>query len=202
MRQKMAMRYNTRHHVEIFNIGDLISVGIPREDRAKTDNKRLYCRIFDKPQPERHRLVSKYGILKGLYPTKALKRAPTMLELEEELPLLDPKEVDKHPTQHPTITLAYAARKASASLRISVSCTCKLKCTARCRCVKNKLKYSIYCHTKHMLPEDHDCGNLSTLATRTEIALLPNIAKKKIASGPRGTYHVVLCILYVPNVHT
>ena len=29
----------------------------------------------------------------------------------------------------------------------------------------------MYCHTKHTLHEDHDCGNLSSLATRTQIAL-------------------------------
>ena len=49
VREKMANRFNTRHHVEVFDIGDLVSVGIPREDRAKTDNKRLYYRIIAKP---------------------------------------------------------------------------------------------------------------------------------------------------------
>ena len=42
----MATRYNKRHNAEIFEVGDIISVGIPREDRAKTNNKRLYCRII------------------------------------------------------------------------------------------------------------------------------------------------------------
>ena len=66
-----------------FVVGDIISVGIPREDRTKTDdNKRLYCRIIAKPHPDRHQLLSKYGILIGLYPTKALQRASPMLEHE------------------------------------------------------------------------------------------------------------------------
>ena len=67
--ERMATRYNKCHNVEIFEIGDIISVGISREDRAKTDNRRLYCRIIARPHPHRHKLLSKYGILIGLYPT-------------------------------------------------------------------------------------------------------------------------------------
>ena len=44
VRERMATRYNKHHNVEIFEVGDIISVGIPREDRAKTDNRRLDCR--------------------------------------------------------------------------------------------------------------------------------------------------------------
>ena len=72
VRERMATRYNKRHNVEIFELGDIISVGIPRENRAKTDDRRLYCRIIAKQHPDRHQLLSKYGILIGLYPTKAL----------------------------------------------------------------------------------------------------------------------------------
>ena len=68
-RGKIATRYNTWHHVEVFGVGDLVSVGIPREDRAKTDNKRLYYRTIAKP---RHQLLCKYDIWHGLYPSKAL----------------------------------------------------------------------------------------------------------------------------------
>ena len=122
-------RYNKRHNVEIFEVEDIISVGIPREDRAKTDNKRLYCRIIAKPHPDRHQLLSQYGILIGLYPTKALQRASPMLE--HEFPIFSAENIE-HQT---TITLANAARQASTSVRVSVSCTCKLRCTGRCRCV-------------------------------------------------------------------
>ena len=56
----------------------------------------------------------------------------------------------------------YKEAKASTLLHISVSFTCKGKCCVlvRCRCIKNNLKCSIYCHTRHTLPEDYDCGNL------------------------------------------
>ena len=101
-----------------FVVGDIISVGIPREDRTKTDdNKRLYCRIIAKPHPDRHQLLSKYGILIYLYPTKALQRASPMVE--HEFPLLNAEDIERQEK----ITLANAARQASASVRISVSST-------------------------------------------------------------------------------
>jgi len=39
--------------------------------------------------------------------------------------------------------------------------------------LKNDLKCSIYCHTK--VSTDHDCGNLSALAERTQVGLLEDI---------------------------
>ena len=110
VRERMATRYNRRHNVEIFEVGDIISVGIPQEDRAKTDNKRHCCRIIMKPHPDRHQLLSQYGILIVLYPTKVLQQASQILE--HEFPLLNAKNI-----QHQkTISLANAARQASTSV--------------------------------------------------------------------------------------
>ena len=78
----------------------------------------------------------------------------------------------KHDRPRNPRTRTGRASQWSGTKSISVSCTYKLKCTGRC-CVKNNLKCSIYCHTNHTLPEDHDCGNLPTLATRTQVALVP-----------------------------
>ena len=63
----------------------------------------------------------------------------------------------KNKCSHP---LQQILRKAPTSLHISVCYICKSKCTGKCRCIKNNLKCSIYCHTKHTLPEGHDGGNL------------------------------------------
>ena len=95
--------------------------------------------------------------------------------LEHEFPLLNAEDIERQEK----ITLVNVARQASTSVRISISWTCKLRCTGRCCCVKNNLKCSIYCHTNHTLPEDHDCGNLSTLATRTQVVLVPTIASAR-----------------------
>jgi len=159
----MAQRYNKRHAVHIFDVGDMVSVGIPREDRAKTDNKRLYAKVIAKPQPERHQLLTKYGVLVNLYPTKDLQPATDLMSLEIDIP-------DTPQARETTLTLANAAHQASTTTRVSVSCTCKKSCSnRRCRCFKNDFKCSIYCHTK--VSNDHDCGNLSVLAERTQIGL-------------------------------
>lgn len=80
-----------------------------------------------------------------------------------------------------TITLHAAAEKQSTSDRVSISCNCKNKCQGRCRCLKNQVKCSVYCHA-----DDHDCGNLSTLDTRTEIALLPRLGQQNTPSLPNN----------------
>lgn len=60
VRARMANRYDQRHAVHIFSVGGIVSVGIPREHRANTDNKRLNARIIAKPQPKRHQLLTQY----------------------------------------------------------------------------------------------------------------------------------------------
>jgi len=42
-----------------FAVGDIVSIGIPKEDRAKTDNKQLYAKLIAKPQSEHHQLLTK-----------------------------------------------------------------------------------------------------------------------------------------------
>jgi hypothetical protein len=66
-----------------------------------------------------------------------------------------------------SIFLHAAAAKMSTSTRVGVFCNCKpSKCSGRCRCVKNNVKCSVRCHFS-----EFDCGNLSSLLHRTEIAL-------------------------------
>jgi hypothetical protein len=67
-----------------------------------------------------------------------------------------------------TLSLHAAAARVSTSERITISCNCKgPQCSGRCRCIKNKVKCSVHCHAT-----EFDCGNLSNLQTRTEIALV------------------------------
>jgi hypothetical protein len=65
------------------------------------------------------------------------------------------------------ITLHAAAAAESTSNRVIVSCNCKAVCTGCCQCKKNQVQFSMYCHA-----DEHDCGNLSPLTTRTEIAVV------------------------------
>jgi len=87
--------------------------------------------------------------------------------LEDDIP-------DTPEARQTTLTLVNTARQASTTTLVSVSCTCKKSCSnRRCRCFKDDLKCSIYCHTK--VSTDHDCGNLSALAERTQVGLFEDI---------------------------
>ena len=39
---RMMQNYSKRHTIQHFNIGDINSVKVPREDRTSTDNRRLF----------------------------------------------------------------------------------------------------------------------------------------------------------------
>ena len=76
------------------------------------------------------------------------------------------------------ITLAYAARQESTFTSIPIACSCKKGCkTARYQCKKNRQNCSIACHE-----EGIDCGNLSSLASRTEKGLAHHTDKCRRAN--------------------
>jgi len=75
-RVKMVKKHSKRHSPEIFQPGDFVTLKIPREDRASTDNLRIYCQVIKEPHPNRYQLQCKQGILAAHYPTKELLRIP------------------------------------------------------------------------------------------------------------------------------
>ena len=164
IRDHMAKRYNARHNVKIFKIGDIVTFHIPKDDRTPTDNLRICCRILEIPHENRFKLLIEFGVLTNLYPTSQLNWVVNELSFE----LIN--KFDKALTKE--ITLHTAAAKNSTSDRVSISCNCsKDQCMKRCRCVRNNVKCSIYCHD-----EDRDCGNLGPLVSRTEITLIDRSA--------------------------
>ncbi|KAF8442542.1 hypothetical protein BGX38DRAFT_781639 [Terfezia claveryi] len=76
----MVKRYEQQHIIEIFAIGDIVSVHVPRQDRHGTDDRRLYCLVVRKPHPNRHALLTTYGLLDRHYPTRELLRVSDSLD--------------------------------------------------------------------------------------------------------------------------
>src|SRR6266480_4363730 len=121
---------------------------------------------MNEEKPDLYEIVTPYGILNRLYPVKELLPLPNSIPLE-----ILTKQMKK-------ITLAYAACQESTSSSILVVCSCKKGCkTARCQCKKHKQKCSIACHE-----EGIDCGNLSSLANRTEKGLAQHKDKRRRAN--------------------
>ena len=168
----MAKKYSKKHDIQHFDIGDIVSLKVPREDRTSTDNRRLFARILEEPYSHRYKVVTLSGVINRLIPTKQLGAIEKALWSDIIIPD-STKEVG----------LGLAGREASTSQRIGVSCQCKGLCsTKRCRCYKENKECSVHCHK-----DDHDCGRLSGLAIRTEIALVERPRRKRARADTAGT---------------
>jgi hypothetical protein len=110
----MAQKYSKKHNIQHFDIGDIVSLKVPREDRTSTDNRRLFGQILEEPYSYRYKVLTCSGIIKRLIPTKELGIVATALWSDINIPKTT-KEV----------TLGLAAREASTSARVGISCQCK-----------------------------------------------------------------------------
>ena len=121
---------------------------------------------MDEDRPDLYEIITPYGILNRLCPTKEL------LSLPDSIPLEIPTR------QMRKITLAHAACQESTSSSIPIACSCKKECkSARCQYKKYKQKCSIACHKEGM-----NCGNLSSLANRTEKGMVQHKGKHRRAN--------------------
>ncbi|KFY32501.1 hypothetical protein V493_00138 [Pseudogymnoascus sp. VKM F-4281 (FW-2241)] len=170
-RISMVRKYTKKHDIQHFDIGAIVSIKVPREDRTSTDNKRLFARILEEPYPHRYRILTASGIIQRLIPTKSLRVVEQALWGDIVIP-----------TSTKEVGLGLAAREASTSARVGISCQCKGLCsTKRCRCYKEAKECSVHCHN-----DDHDCGYLSGLAIRTEIALVERPKRKRARADTVG----------------
>lgn len=104
-----------------------------------------------------------------------------MLPVSQLLPLPSTIPLEIPTRQMKKITLAYAARQESTSSTVPIACSCKKGSqSTRCQCKKHKQKCSIACHE-----EGIDCGNLSSLATRTEKGQAKHSGKRRRANTAR-----------------
>ncbi|KAA8892790.1 hypothetical protein FN846DRAFT_896549 [Sphaerosporella brunnea] len=158
-RERACQKYSKQHTIKAFVPGDLVSLKVPREDRAATDSLRIFCRVLAMPHPNCYKLQTAYGVLSTHYPVSMLLRVPAAAATNIQIPSAETGI---------TISLHQAAAKSSISERISVSCNCKPpKCSGRCGCLRNRVQCSVHCHAS-----EFDCGNLSGLQDRTQIALV------------------------------
>ncbi|KFY81034.1 hypothetical protein V499_00147, partial [Pseudogymnoascus sp. VKM F-103] len=72
-RISMVRKYTKKHDIQHFDIGAIVSIKVPREDRTSTDNKRLFARILEEPYPYRYCILTPSGVIQRLIPTKSLR---------------------------------------------------------------------------------------------------------------------------------
>jgi transposase InsO family protein len=170
-RAQMVQKYSKKHDIQHFEIGDIVSLKVPREDRTSTDNRRLFGRILNEPYSYRYKVLTSSGIIKRLIPIKELGIVAEALWSDIIIP-----ETTKE------VTLGLAAREASTSSRVGISCQCKGPCsTKRCKCYKEGKQCSVHCHR-----DENECGNLSDLVVRTEIALVDRPRRKRARADTVG----------------
>ena len=132
--RKNGKKYNSSRKVETreYNVGDNVSIYIPKRDRHSTDVKRLPCVVTNKgsgKQPS-YKLLTEFGILQKRYTAAKLMPYPGSVKCG------DPSV---------KISLAAVVRKVVSAKRIF--CHCKGACTTlACRCKKASIKCSSQCH--------------------------------------------------------
>ena len=156
-RGAMVKKYSKKHTIEVFAIGDIVSMALPRLTRTSTNMKRIWGRVLSVPYSDRYEIQTKWGVLDRKVVTRHLQRVPR--SVADGLDVNGPRKL---------VSMKFIAENASSSDRVIISCKCKNKCgTKRCRCFKEGVKCSVHCHDS----AEHDCGFLASLSYRTELAI-------------------------------
>ena len=71
-RARIVRKYTKKHNIQHFEVGDIVSLKVPREDRTSTDNRRLFARILAEPYSYRYKVIILSRIINYLIPTKQL----------------------------------------------------------------------------------------------------------------------------------
>ena len=144
-RGKLAARHNRRYKARSFEIGAVVTVKIPKKERATSiDDRRMYAKMVGKKR-NTYQLQTKYGILARWYHTRDL--APVAPALAKHLDI---------PNIQREVTLRQAAIHTTSATFTRISCRCRGSCdNRRCSCKKHSVGCSIHCHQG-----TRDCGKL------------------------------------------
>lgn len=150
-RDRMIQKYNKRQASSPtkFVISDYVTVFIPRQDRAATDDRRLPARVIAIPHRDRYKLQTVTGILKHHYGTRHLEPVPSAI-----IPTIGDNPA--------VVTLRAAAKSVSRNPSGSgrARYNCKTTCsTNHCSCYKGQRKCTSNCHPRGT--GDQNCCNLN-----------------------------------------
>lgn len=98
-RAYMKKRDANNHKVRRFEVGEFVSIKVPKSSTNTKSRGRLLCRITRKPHPDRYQVESEYGIIDRYFNTSDLQSIPPALDITF---MEDP----------PTVSLQSAANKA------------------------------------------------------------------------------------------
>ena len=143
--ERMKNRYLHCTNVTQFEVGNLVSVRIPKIDRARTDIRRLPCIVVQKTGKKHifYRLRCVHGVLKSCYQESDLELYPSGDSSSNDSSL----KVDGWKEEN-RITLREASMRQNPCNKFyGDKCSCKKGCSSRrCGCVMKGKPCSSHCH--------------------------------------------------------
>ena len=159
-------QYGKQRRVQVYEIGQNVSVAIPREDRSSTDDKRLFGKvIMSFPEMNQYEVVTQWGVLDRYCPISIVN------------PVEDAVDVGvPEPPPRNKVSIAHCAGQQSMSQKVLVKCDCrdrKTWCSKRtCRCIKAEVKCSVHCHQSQGHPDTRiECPNVAPAHEWTRMGL-------------------------------
>ena len=130
--ENMKRKYTKRKRIEMhdFQIGESVSVKVPRVARSATNNRRLPCVVVGKSSGKQHnyKLVCEHGTLDRNFSASSLMPYPAHVKIDHK-------------------ALDGAAAKSSSLSKQTLSCQCRKSCNTRnCSCRKEGMLCSSHCH--------------------------------------------------------
>jgi len=189
-RAKMQWKHAEQHTIEVFLPGDLLSLKIPREDHAATDNLGVFCHVVKQSRPNCYQILTSHGLPTNHNTVNALLHVPPAAQedLGKLMPSLPACSDDiggagsSNPAVHTLfqnkITLHVVADLQLHSESVGISCDCKGICTGRCWCKLNQRECSVHCHA-----DEHICQKVCPLERHTEMAIISPQAIRPDAAG-------------------
>ncbi len=123
VRTRMQKKYSRNHNVVTLQPGKIVTLCIPKEDQASTDNHRLKSMVKNITNDGRNLLKTQFGVLNRFYLIGELNIVP---EIDQTVLR---SEFKNAPSK--AITLHALAVKFETSNKIAVSCACKETCSLK-----------------------------------------------------------------------
>jgi hypothetical protein len=167
-RAAMANNYDKNRKVRIWNVGDIVLVKVPLQDRpSSSEPSKLEARIIEVRARRLYKLQTVYGIINRMYAARSLCQVAEPLAKTIQIPD-NPK----------SLSLREAAKLNSNAESLRISCRCKAAQCANnvCRCFKAGVRCTVYCHGK--IGNDN-CTNLAQGSAFNNWSLVPNKGKGK-----------------------
>lgn len=123
---RMKNKYAQNHKIVVFQENDIVTLQIPKEDRAAADNHWVVVMIKCISHESQHQIQTRFGLLDYLYLTGELNAVPLVNQKYYKADLLA--------ASFKSVFLHAVAGKIAISNKVAIGCNCKKLCATQSRC--------------------------------------------------------------------